>query len=159
MKLSVGQKAPVFTLLDQTGTKVNLSEQKGKWVLVYFYPKDNTSGCTKEACSLKDNMESFVKEDLTVLGISVDTIKSHEKFASKYELPFSILSDEDKVVVNKYGVWGKKKMMGREYMGINRMSFLVGPNGKIAKLYNKVKPAEHAMEVLEDLRELKSNKS
>ncbi len=158
MRLETGQKAPGFVLRDQDGKTVKLSDYRGGWFLVYFYPKDNTPGCTKEARSIKDNIKSFSREKLSVVGISVDSVKSHERFADKYKLPFSILSDEDKKVVREYGVWIKKKMMGREYMGTNRMSFLVGPDGRIAKIYDKVKPAEHAREVMEDIKKLKKDK-
>ncbi len=152
--LNVGDKAPDFTLLDQNNDTVSLSDYTGKWVLIYFYPKDDTPGCTAEACALRDNFPAFKKLGCVVLGISVDSAKSHEKFVKKYELPFTLLADDEKKVVNAYGVWGKKKFMGREYMGTMRTSFLIDPKGVIAKVYEKVKPAEHADEVLADVKEL-----
>ena len=155
MALNVGDVAPDFTLPDQSGQEHSLSSYKGKWMLVYFYPKDDTPGCTKEACALRDNYPEFEKLDITVLGISIDSVKSHGKFSEKYSLPFTILADEEKKVVELYGVWGLKKFMGREYMGTNRMSFLIDAEGKIAKVYEKVKPAEHAQQVLNDLAELR----
>lgn len=149
----VGKKVPDFSLPDQAGTMHTLSESKGKWVLVYFYPKDDTPGCTKEACSFRDNFPKFSKMGIQVYGISVDSVKSHKKFVEKFELPFTLLADEKKEVVEAYGVWGKKKFMGREYMGIARSSFLIDPEGKIAKVYENVKPEVHAEEVLEDVKE------
>lgn len=154
MELKVGQKAPDFLLSDQNGKQHSLKENKGKWILLYFYPKDNTSGCTTEACTIRDNYTDFKKMKIKVFGISTDSVESHEKFANKFELPFTLLSDNEKKVVGKYGVWQLKKMMGREYHGIVRMSFLIDPDGKIAKIYPKVKPAEHAHQVLNDLQEL-----
>ncbi len=154
MKLKMGQKAPDFVLADQNGTTHKLSDYHGRWVLIYFYPRDNTPGCTKEACAMKDRFPDFRKLKAAVLGISVDSVKSHEKFAHKYELPFTLLSDEKKDVVKRYNVWGKKKFMGREFMGTLRTSFLIAPDGKIATIYEKVKPADHAAEVLRDLSAL-----
>jgi peroxiredoxin Q/BCP len=154
MKLKVGDKAPAFSLPDQNEKKHKLSEVKGKWVLLYFYPKDNTPGCTKEACAIRDNYSKFKRRKIQVFGVSADPVDKHKKFAEKYELPFTLLSDEEKKVLKAYGVWGKKKFMGREYMGIHRMSFLIDPKGKIAKIYPKVKPADHAEEVLADIKEL-----
>ena len=152
--LHAGDKAPNFKLLDQSGAPHSLSDQKGKWTLIYFYPKDDTPGCTKEACSIRDHFPKFKKLGLTVFGVSVDSVKSHGKFADKYELPFILLADEEKTMVNDYGVWGKKKFMGREYMGTARNSFLIDPKGKIAKIYEQVKPDLHVEEVLADLKEL-----
>src|SRR3989344_5069825 len=149
-----GILAPEFELSDQDGKTHRLSDCRGKWVLVYFYPKDDTPGCTKEACSIRDNWPDFKKLKLTVLGISVDSVKSHDKFAAKYELPFTLLADEEKKVVKQYGVWAKKKFMGREYMGTLRTSLLIDPKGKIAKKYEQVKPEIHAEEVLKDLKKL-----
>jgi peroxiredoxin Q/BCP len=150
----VGTKAPSFSLTDQDGQKHSLTQYLGKWVLVYFYPKDDTPGCTKQACMLRDADEDFSKLKAVVLGISADGVKSHKKFVEKYGLPFPLLADEDKKVVNAYGVWGRKKMMGREYDGIFRTSFLVSPEGKITKIYEKVKAETHAQTVLADLKEL-----
>lgn len=154
MAIKIGAAAPTINLPDQNGKTHKLSDYLGKWVLIYFYPKDDTPGCTTEACSLRDNLPHFKKGKTVVLGISVDSVKSHKKFAEKYGLPFTLLADEDKTVVNKYGVWQEKSMYGRKYMGTKRMSFLVDPKGKIAKIYDNVKPAIHAEEVLKDLKEL-----
>ncbi len=154
--LTVGSQAPAFTLNDQNGEAHSLSEAKGSWVLIYFYPKDDTPGCTKEACALRDAFPAFKKLDARVYGVSVDSEKSHGKFVEKYQLPFVLLADTDKTMVEAYGVWGKKKFMGREYMGTNRMSFLIDPQGKIAKIYEKVKPETHADEVLADLKALRA---
>ncbi|MEK7511101.1 MAG: thioredoxin-dependent thiol peroxidase [Patescibacteria group bacterium] len=149
---AIGKKAPEFTLQDQDGTPHALKDYRGRYVLLYFYPKDDTPGCTKEACALRDADPDFSKLDAVVLGVSADSVKSHKKFAEKYELKFPLLADEDKSVVNAYGVWGPKKFMGREYEGIFRNSFLINPEGKIAKIYEKVKPEQHAAEVLADLK-------
>jgi peroxiredoxin Q/BCP len=146
-----GSLAPDFTLLDQDGAVHTLSAYKGKRVLIYFYPKDDTPGCTKQACALRDAFPDFGKVDLVVFGISPDSVKSHAKFALKYELPFPLLADEGKEVVHEYGVWGRKKFMGREYDGVFRTSFLIGPDGRIEKVYEQVKPEQHAAEVLADL--------
>ena len=154
MKLKQGQIAPDFTLPDQKAKLHILSETRGKWVLLYFYPKDDTPGCTVEACSIRDQFPKFKKLKLQVFGISVDSVKSHEKFVTKFELPFTLLADEEKKIVKLYGVWGKKKFMGREYMGTSRTSFLIDPDGKIAKIYENVKPEVHAEEVLEDVKGL-----
>jgi len=153
--LEPGQKAPAFSLPDQDGNLHALSDYAGKWVLLYFYPKDDTPGCTTEACGLRDNFDAYKKAKVVVLGVSVDAVKSHAKFVAKYDLPFTLLSDSEKVVVEKYGVWGKKKFMGREYMGIKRWSFLINPDSKIAKIYEDVKPAAHALEVLADVASFK----
>lgn len=155
MKLKVNQKAPDFSLFDEEGKEHSLSDYLGKWVLLYFYPKDDTPGCTKEACAIRDNFPDFKKLKITVLGVSTDTVKSHRKFADKYKLPFTLLADDSKKLVNKYGVWGKKKFMGREYMGTLRTSFLINPFGKIAKIYESVKPEIHAEEVLKDVEVFK----
>lgn len=150
----LGVSAPSFSLPDQDGKQQKLSDYKGKWVLIYFYPKDDTPGCTTEACSFRDNLPKFGKVKAKVLGISTDSVASHKKFELKYKLPFTLLSDEHKKVVEKYGVWAEKSMYGRKYFGILRTSFLVDPNGKIVRIYEKVKPAEHVLQVLHDLNEL-----
>lgn len=152
--IAVGQPAPDFTLLDQDGVPVTLSAQLGSWVLLYFYPKDDTPGCTKEACAIRDAEPDFSSLAARVFGVSADSVASHKKFAEKYHLPFPLLSDEEKAVVNAYGVWGKKKFMGKEYEGILRTSFLINPEGVVARVYENVKPAEHATEVLADLKML-----
>lgn len=151
-KLTVGSAAPDFSLPDQNGKVHSLSGNKGKWVLIYFYPKDDTPGCTKEACAIRDEFPAFKKLKCVVYGVSADSEKSHKKFEEKYELPFTLLSDPEKKMIKAYGVWGKKKFMGREYMGIFRSSFLIDPNGKIVKIYEKVKPEMHAEEVLADIK-------
>jgi thioredoxin-dependent peroxiredoxin len=151
--LKPGSKAPAFTLSDQEGKAHTLADYQGQWVLLYFYPKDDTPGCTKEACTIRDAWPKFKKLKIHVFGVSVDSTKSHAKFVDKYDLPFTLLADADKEVVKKYGVWGEKKFMGRTYMGTSRMSFLIDPAGKIAKVYENVKPEEHAAEVLEDLKD------
>ena len=156
MALKEGNKAPGFKLPDQNGTVHNLQDYTGQWVLIYFYPKDDTPGCTVEACQLRDNYPSFKKLKIQVFGVSTQGVESHKKFVDKYELPFTLLADEDKRMNEAYGVWVEKNMYGRKYMGTARDSFLIDPNGKIAKIYRKVKPKEHAEQVLEDLKELTS---
>lgn len=154
MYKKAGIKAPVFTAPDQTGTVKTLKDYSGKWVILYFYPKDDTPGCTKEACAFRDGFSKFKKAGIEIIGVSVDSVKKHEKFVQKYSLPFTLLADEDKKIVTAYGVWGEKKFMGREYMGTNRVSYLIDPAGRIAKVYEKVKPEEHADEVLHDVNQL-----
>jgi thioredoxin-dependent peroxiredoxin len=149
-----GAQAPTFMLPDQDGKEHSLSEYAGKWVLLYFYPKDDTPGCTIEACTIRDQFKDFQKIGAVVLGVSTDSVKSHKKFADAYELPFTLLADEHKEVVGQYGVFGEKKFMGRTYMGTSRTSFLIDPSGKIAKVYEKVKPETHAGEVVADLKAL-----
>ncbi|MCI0533310.1 thioredoxin-dependent thiol peroxidase [bacterium] len=149
--MKLGDKAIDFKLSDQDGKMHSLSDHKGEWLLLYFYPRDLTPGCTVEACALRDNWSEFGKRGAAVLGVSADTAESHKKFADKHDLPFPLLADTEKKLIKAYGVWGKKKFMGREYMGINRMSFLIDPKGKIAKIYKTVKPAMHAEEVLADV--------
>ncbi len=150
---AVGSIAPEFTLQDQDGNSHAFSEYRGKWVLLYFYPKDDTPGCTLEACTIRDQFADFGKIGAIVLGISTDSVASHKKFATAYELPFTLLADEHKEVVNQYGVFGEKKMRGKAYMGTSRTSFLIDPEGKVAKIYEKVKPENHAAEVIADLHE------
>lgn len=156
MPLKTGSKAPGFRLPDQDGKEHALKDEVGNWVLLYFYPKDDTPGCTAEACALRDHFPKFRKLKATVFGVSVDPVKKHAKFAEKYQLPFTLLSDEKKELVEAYGVWAKKKFMGREYMGTLRHSFLINPEGRIAKIYENVKPELHAEEVLADLKVLGS---
>ena len=152
MELHIGDKAPDFKLKDQDGKEHSLSSYSGKSVLLYFYPKDDTPGCTTEACGMRDNFSAFEKLGMVILGVSADSAKSHQKFSKKYKLPFPILSDEEKEVVRMYGVWGKKKFMGREYDGIQRTSFLINGSGNIEKIYEDVKPARHAKEVIDDFK-------
>lgn len=151
MALRIGDQAHDFSLINQHGKLCQLSSFRGKKVLIYFYPKDDTPGCTIEACTLRDSFKEFQKAGIIILGISTDTIKSHERFVKKYGLPFTLLADENKEVVKVYHVWGKKKFMGREYMGTKRMSFLIDEQGRILKIYTDVKPKEHAKDVLRDV--------
>ena len=149
--LEVGMPAPDFSLPDQAGTEQTLSAMRGQWVLIYFYPKDDTPGCTKEACAFRDSYTDLKSNDVVILGISKDAVASHAKFSNKYKLPFPILADPDKVVMQSYGVWGEKKFLGKTVVGTRRMSFLIDPNGLIAKVYKTVKPAEHAGQALKDV--------
>ena len=151
IKVKNGEKAPFFALPDQFGTVHTLAAMRGKRVLLYFYPKDDTEGCTKQACAIRDALPDFKKLGITVFGVSTDSVQSHAKFVKKYGLPFTLLSDEGKEVVKKYGVWEKKKFMGREYMGTARTSFLIGADGIIEKIYENVKPETHAAVVLDYL--------
>lgn len=154
---AAGDKAPAFSALDDTGKKVSLSDFKGKVVVLYFYPKDDTSGCTTEACSFRDNLPRFDKLDAVILGVSPDSVKSHQKFKQKYDLPYTLLADEDKAIANAYGVWGEKSMYGRKYMGVMRTTFVIDKTGKIARVFEKVKPADHAVEVAEAVAALKGH--
>jgi peroxiredoxin Q/BCP len=151
LKLNEGDKAPAFTAETNGGGAVSLAEFKGKNVILYFYPKDDTPGCTKEACAFRDQYAAFKKRGAVVLGVSVDPVKAHDKFVEKYKLPFTLLADVDKKIVEAYGVWGQKTFMGRKYLGVHRVTFLIGPDGKIKKIWPKVKPEEHASEVLASL--------
>ena len=150
--LKIGDKAPDFTLQSDTGGEVSLSQFTGKKdVVLYFYPRDNTSGCTKEACSFRDNLQQFDAKDSVILGVSPDSIKSHQNFIQKYGLNFTLLSDPDHKVAEAYGAWGEKSMYGRKYMGILRTTFIIGKDGKIKNVFEKVNPADHAEEVLRKL--------
>jgi thioredoxin-dependent peroxiredoxin len=148
LQLKEGDLAPEFTATVQDGGKVSLSEFRGKNVILYFYPKDDTPGCTKEACGFRDEFGAFKKQGAVVLGVSTDSAKSHARFAKKYKLPFTLLADEGKKIVQAYGVWGEKSFMGRRYQGTHRVTFLIGPDGRIKKIWPEVKAAEHAPEVL-----------
>ena len=149
--LPAGASAPSFDYVTADGTSVNTEDLRGQQYLVYFYPKDDTPGCTKEACAFRDNFPNFESLKLTIIGVSGDPLNSHEKFRAKYELPFPLASDtEDFSIARAFGVYGQKKFMGRIYDGIHRISFLVGVDGKIVKTYLKVKPDIHPTEVLED---------
>ncbi len=152
-KIKTGNKAPDFSLPDQNQKIHSLKDYQGKWVLLYFYPKDNTPGCTKEACAFRDWWNKLKRLGVVVLGISKDSVKSHANFASKYNLPFPLLSDQELEVIKKYGAWGKKKMAGREYFGTKRISVLINPKGKVKKIYNNVKPELHAEEVWLDVKQ------
>lgn len=151
--VEVGKKAPDFTSKDQDGNKVKLSDLKGQKVVLYFYPKDDTPGCTKEACSFRDADDIFKEKGIKVFGVSIDDEKSHQKFISKYQLPFDLIADTDKKIVEKYGVWGEKSMYGRKYMGTFRKTFLIGEDGKIVKIIEKVDVAKHADQVLKAFAE------
>jgi thioredoxin-dependent peroxiredoxin len=144
-----GTTAPAFKTTDADGETVSLKELKGQKVVLYFYPKDDTPGCTKEACSFRDAWAKFKKRGITVLGVSPDSEASHKKFETKYNLPFTLLADKDHAIADAYGVWGEKKFMGRTYMGVQRTTFLIDEKGKIKKVFEKVKPEDHANEVLE----------
>ncbi len=148
LKLKVGDLAPKFTAATSGGGKISLADFKGQNVILYFYPKDDTPGCTKEACAFRDHFADFKKQGAVVLGVSPDPVKSHDKFVTKFKLPFTLLSDEDKKIVEAYGVWGEKVFMGRKYLGVYRVTFLIGPDGRIRQIWPSVKPEEHAAEVL-----------
>ena len=148
--LKEGDKAPDFSVPDAEGNVVRLKDLRGKNVVLYFYPKDDTPGCTKEACAFRDSFGKFRKRGIEVLGVSLDSEKSHQKFAKKFDLPFRLLADTDRALSEKYGTYGEKKFMGRKYMGVHRMTFLIDEKGKIKKIYEKVKPDDHAEEVLAD---------
>jgi thioredoxin-dependent peroxiredoxin len=154
LKLKEGDKAPDFSATTNTGEQLSLRDLNGKPVVLYFYPKDDTPGCTKQACGIRDSYEGFRKAGAVVLGVSPDPVKSHVKFIKKFELPFTLLADEDKAIANAYGVWGEKSFMGRKYMGNHRVTFLIDANGRIAKIWPAVKPETHADEVLAALRAL-----
>jgi len=147
LKLKEGDEAPDFEAATGAGT-VRLSDFKGKNVILYFYPKDDTPGCTKEACSFRDHFAQFTRKGAVLLGVSTDPLKSHDKFARKFDLPFTLLADEEKKIVQAYGVWGQKSFMGRSYLGTHRVTFLIGPDGRIKKIWPAVKPEDHAQEVL-----------
>jgi peroxiredoxin Q/BCP len=146
--LEAGQKAPDFKGHIQNGEEVQLSDYSGSKLVLYFYPKDDTPGCTKEACNLRDNFSVLKEKGFKILGVSPDPIKKHTKFIEKYELPFDLLADEDKEVLNAYGVWGPKKFMGREYDGVHRITFVIDENGTIEHVIKKVKTKEHAEQIL-----------
>jgi len=149
--LTEGAKAPDFTLQDDAGATVSLKDFKGKTVVLYFYPKDDTPGCTKEACDFRDNEKKFKKQNTVILGVSADSTESHAKFKKKFDLPFSLLSDPGKKVIQSYGVWKEKSMYGKKYMGIERTTFVIDPNGNIAKIYPKVSVTDHIETVLNEL--------
>jgi thioredoxin-dependent peroxiredoxin len=152
MVISAGNPAPEFTLQDETGTPRTLSDYRGKPIVLYFYPKDDTSGCTKEACSFRDDYSAYEDSEVVILGVSPDSSESHSKFKSKYGLPFTLLADVDREVCNLYGVWGAKKFMGKEYEGVLRTTFLIDPQGTILKVFEGVKPANHSQEILQELK-------
>ena len=145
---AINEKAPEFTLLDQDGKEVSLSDQKGHWVLLYFYPKDLTSTCTVQACNLRDHYKVLLKKGYIVLGVSPDSASSHQKFVAKNKLPFPLLVDTDRQLAEAYGVWGEKKMYGRTYLGIHRTTFVIDEKGKIERILDKPKSSMHAEEIL-----------
>lgn len=152
MILSAGDKAPEFQLNDSAGMTHNLSDYHGQAIVLYFYPKDDTPGCTKEACAFRDSYQDFKDAGVEVIGISPDTEKSHTKFSEKYDLPFTLLSDPDHKICDAYGVWGVKKNYGREYEGVYRTTFIISPNGDIKRVFKNVKPSDHVDEVLAEVR-------
>ncbi len=147
--LEVGNKAPEFTGKDENGNDIKLSEYIGKKVVLYFYPKDDTPGCTKQACSLRDEFPKLTGNNIVVLGVSPDGGDSHREFIKKYDLPFTLIADTDKEIVNQYGVYGERNMYGNKFMGVKRTTFLIDENGEIVKIFKRVKVAEHADEVLQ----------
>jgi peroxiredoxin Q/BCP len=146
--LAVGAKAPEFTTTDQDGKRRSLSDFRGKKLILYFYPKDNTAGCTKEACAFRDHFDRFRQLNVEVVGVSIDSEKSHQSFAQKYALPFTLLADADKSLVQAYGVWGEKSLYGKKYLGTNRVTYLIDESGHVAAVFPKVKPEKHAEELL-----------
>ena len=149
--LNIGDKAPDFSLINDEGKNVSLKDLKGKKVILYFYPKDDTSGCTKEACSFRDNIKIIEKKNAVVIGVSKDDTKSHLKFKKKYDLPFTLLSDENLDMLKEYDVWKEKSMYGRKYMGIERTTYIIDEKGKIKDIFSKVKVDGHTEEVLEKI--------
>ncbi len=149
--LNTGDKAPDFSLVSDEGKNISLKDLKGKKVILYFYPKDDTSGCTKEACSFRDNIKLIEKKNAVIIGVSKDNTKSHQKFKKKYDLPFTLLSDENLEMLKKYDVWKEKSMYGRKYMGIERTTYVIDEKGKIRNIFNKVKVDGHTEEILESL--------
>ena len=154
MPLSVGTKAPAFSALTDTGESLSLVDLKGKLVVLYFYPKDDTTTCTTEACEFRDSFPRFKRSKAVVLGVSPDSVKSHAKFKAKYELPFTLLADTEKAIVQAYDVWKEKSMYGRTYMGVERTTFIIDPKGRIAHVFEKVKSAGHADAVMAVLKTL-----
>jgi peroxiredoxin Q/BCP len=149
--LKEGDAAPDFNAQTNGGNTIKLSDFRGKNLVLYFYPKDDTPGCTTEACSFRDNLSDLQKRGVAVLGVSTDSVKSHDKFVDKFKLTFPLVADESKQIVEAYNAWGEKSFMGRKYMGTHRITFLIGPDGKIKKIWPKVKPSEHVAEILEAL--------
>lgn len=147
--LKVGDKAPVFTATDQNGKAINLGDFKGKKLVVYFYPKDNTPGCTAQACNLRDNYSDLLKNGIQIVGVSADSASSHQKFIDKFSLPFPLITDENRELIEQFGVWGPKKFMGKEYDGIHRTTFLINEDQTIVGIIDKPKTKEHAEEILE----------
>ena len=155
MPISSGIQAPDFALPDEKNTIRRLSDFRGRMVVLYFYPKDDTPGCTTEACNFRDNYSAYINADVVILGVSPDTAQSHGKFKEKFMLPFPLLADSQHKICQKYGVWGPRKFMGREFEGVLRTTFLIDPNGKIIKVYENVKPPEHSSEVLAEIKSIR----
>jgi peroxiredoxin Q/BCP len=155
MMPEAGTAAPAFSLADHEGTIRSLSDFRGSWTVVYFYPKDDTPGCTTEACAFRDAYDELKEQGIVVLGISPDSVESHAAFAAKHRLPFTLLADPAKNVIQSYGAWGERSMYGKKYMGVIRSSVLVDPDGNVAKTYPKASPKEHAEEILADVRALR----
>lgn len=151
-ELNEGDKAPNFTARDQNGKNISLSDFSGKDVILYFYPKDDTPGCTAEACSFRDNYQSLLGQGFEVLGVSADDEQSHQKFITKYNLPFSLISDTDRKIVESYGVWVEKNMYGRKYMGIGRKTFIIGKDGVIKKIISKVDTKNSSQQIIDSLK-------
>ena len=151
MAIKEGDKAPAFSLPSSEGKEISLADLKGQTVVLYFYPKDDTPGCTQEACDFRDSLKKFQKQDAVIFGISADPLAAHDKFIKKFKLPFPLLSDENKEVIKKYGVWKEKSMYGKKYMGIERTTLVIDPQGKIAKIFPKVKVTGHVDEVLKSV--------
>ncbi len=151
MPIPSGIPAPDFEMLDDSGAPRKLSDFRGKYVVLYFYPKDDTPGCTKEACNFRDDYSAYEKAGVVILGVSPDSVKSHAKFKQKYSLPFPLLADEGHKVCDLYGVWGPKKFMGKSYEGVLRTTFLISPAGEVIRVFEDVRPAEHSVEILSAL--------
>jgi thioredoxin-dependent peroxiredoxin len=147
-ELKIGDKAPDFNSTDQDGNRIRLQDYKGQKLILYFYPKDNTPGCTAEACNLRDNYEGLLKKGYKIIGVSADNEKSHKNFIEKNVLPFPLIPDKDKIIIRNYGVWGKKKLYGKEYEGINRMTFIISEDGRIEKIFGKVDTKNHTEQIL-----------
>jgi thioredoxin-dependent peroxiredoxin len=152
--LQIGTHAPDFSLQDQNGNLIRLSDIKNSWILLYFYPKDNTPGCTAQACGLRDASTAYESSNIRIIGVSKDSVKSHKKFETDHSLTFTLLADTNTEVAKLYGVWGPKKFMGREFLGMHRISFLIDPEGIIRKTYEKVDVLKHASQILADHNEL-----
>lgn len=151
MKLKEGDPAPTFRAVDQHGNTIDLDDYKGLKVILYFYPKDNTPGCTAEACNLRDNYDDLLERKFKIIGVSPDEEASHRKFTEKYRLPFPLIADTDREIIEKYGVWGDKTFMGRNYKGVNRTTFVISEEGTIEKIITKVKTKDHADQILKEL--------
>jgi thioredoxin-dependent peroxiredoxin len=152
MSLKAGDTAPAIEAVDQYGKKISLEDFKGSKVILYFYPKDDTPGCTAEACNLRDNYSTLIEKGFKILGVSADSAASHQKFTDKYSLPFPLIPDTERKIINAYGVWGRKKFLGREYDGINRMTFIISEDGNILKIFDKVQTKDHSDQILAEVK-------